>query len=32
MILKNDKQKEYLLSEILFNLNENEKLEEKIDL
>ena len=31
-LLTIDKQKEYLLSEILFTLNENEKLEEKIDL
>ena len=28
---KNDKQKEFLLSEILFNVNEKEKLEEKYD-
>ena len=29
---KNDKQMEYLLSEIVFNINENEKLEEKYNL
>ena len=28
----NSKQKEFLLSEILFNINENEKLDKKIDL
>ena len=28
---KSDKQKEFLLSEILFNINENEKLEDKYD-
>tara|TARA_B100001093_G_scaffold485505_1_gene519907 strand:+ start:2872 stop:3798 length:927 start_codon:yes stop_codon:yes gene_type:complete len=31
-IKKNDKQKEFLLSEILFNVNENEKLDEKFKL
>ena len=29
---KNNKQKEFLLSEILFNINENEKLDEKFNL
>lgn len=29
---KNDKQKQFFLSEILFNLNENEKLDDKFDL
>ena len=28
----NNKQKEFLLSEILFNINENEKIDKKIDL
>ncbi len=31
-ILNNDKKKEFLLSEILFNLKEGEKLDDKIDL
>ena len=31
-IKKKDKQKEFLLSEILFNVNENEKIEEKFKL
>ena len=31
-LLNNDKQKEFLLSEILFNLNKNEKLDQKIYL
>ena len=31
-LLNNSKQKEFLLSEILFNINENEKLDKKIDL
>ena len=31
-IKKKDKQKEFLLSEILFNVNENEKIEEKFQL
>ena len=31
-LLTNDKQKEFLLSEILFNLNKNEKLDQKIYL
>ena len=30
-LLKNNKQKEYLLSEILFNINNNENLEEKLN-
>ena len=30
-LLKNNKQKEYLLSEILFNLNNNENLDEKLN-
>ena len=31
-LLKNNKQKEYLISEILFNLNEDEKLDEKLKI
>ncbi len=31
-LLKNDRQKEFLLSEILFELKENEKINEKFDL